>query len=79
MDNDRFHPLTQAFMGNLPQSSMVHYGKHKAIRRMRINNEKISISADCQNQEEMRQIRRECDSIQEILKNATYYWAVNSP
>lgn len=79
MDNDRFHPLTQAFMGNLPQSSMVHYGKHKAIRRMRINNEKISISADCQNQEEMRQIRRECDSIQEILKNATYYWAVIRP
>lgn len=79
MDNDRFHPLTQAFMGKLPHVSMVHYGKHKAIRRMRINNEKISISADCKNQEEMRQIRRECDSIQEILKNATYYWAVIRP
>lgn len=79
MDNDRFHPLTREYLGRLPETSVLHYGKHKAIRRLRITNQKISINADCETQNELRLIRRECDGIKEILKNATFYWAVIKP
>lgn len=79
MDNDRFHPLTKEYLGKIPTESAVHYGKHKAIRRLRITNQKISIYADCKTQEELRTIRAECDGIKEILKNATFYWSVIKP
>ena len=79
MDNNRFHPLTEEFLGKMPKESYAHWKKHKAIRRLRITNEKISISADCKNQEELRLVRMECDTIQDILKNATFYWSVIKP
>ena len=79
LDNNRFHPLTEEFLGRMPKESSVHWRKHKAIRRLRITNEKISISADCKNQDELRLIRMECDMIQDILKNATFYWSVIKP
>lgn len=79
LDNNRFHPLTEEFLGKMPKESSVHWRKHKAIRRLRITNEKISISADCKNQDELRLVRMECDMIQDILKNATFYWSVIKP
>lgn len=79
MDKNRFHPLTEEFLGKIPDQSTVHWNKHKAIRRLRITNEKISISADCKNQDELRVVRTECDGIEEILKNATFYWSVIRP
>lgn len=79
LDNNRFHPLTEEFLGRMPKESSVHWRKHKAIRRLRITNEKISISADCKNQDELRLVRMECDMIQDILKNATFYWSVIKP
>ncbi len=57
MDNNRFHPLTEEFLGKMPKESYAHWKKHKAIRRLRITNEKISISADCKNQDELRLVR----------------------
>lgn len=79
MDNNRFHPLVNEYLGELPRTSEIHYGKHKAIRRLRITNQKISISADCQNQDELRLVRQECDGIRQILKNASYFWSVIRP
>lgn len=79
MDNGRFHPLIKEFMGKLPETSEIHYEKHRAIRRLRITNEKISIIADCESQSVLRQIRRECDAIREILKNASGCWSVIRP
>ncbi len=79
MDNDRFHPLFKEYLGDIPRMSEIHYGKHKAIRRLRITNQKISINADCKNQDILRLVRQECDGIKSILKNAAYYWAVTCP
>ena len=79
MDNNRFHPLTEEFLGRIPEQSTVHWNKHKAIKRLRITNEKISISADCKSQEELRVVRTECDGIESILKSATFYWSVIRP
>lgn len=79
MDNDRFHPLTKEYLGKIPEMSVRHYGKHKSIKRLRINNQKISINANCETQDELRLVRTECDGIQEILKNATFYWSVIKP
>ncbi|MDO4340497.1 MAG: hypothetical protein Q4C91_20810 [Eubacteriales bacterium] len=79
MDNNRFHPLANELLGEFPSASRIHYGKHKAIRRLRITNQKISIGADCESQEVLRQVRRECDGIRDILEKATYYWAVIKP
>ena len=79
MDNGRFHPLVKEYMGRLPKMSETHYEKHRAIRRLRITNQKISISADCESQDVLRQVRRECDGIRSILKEAAYYWSVIRP
>lgn len=79
MDNDRFHPLTKEYLGKIPEMSVLHYGKHRSIKRLRITNQKISINADCETQDELRLVRTECDGIQEILKNATFYWSVIKP
>lgn len=79
MDNDRFHPLFKEYLGDIPHTSEIHYGKHKAIRRLRITNQKISISADCKDQDILRLVRQECDGIKSILQNATYYWSVIRP
>ncbi len=79
MDNNRFHPLTKEYLGEIPKTSELHYGKHKAIRRLRITNQKISICADCKDQDELRLVRKECDSIKTILKNISYHWSVIRP
>ncbi len=79
MDNDRFHPLFKEYLGDIPHTSEMHYGKHKAIRRLRITNQKISISADCKDQDVLRLVRQECDGIKSILQKATYYWSVIRP
>lgn len=79
MDNNRFHPLANELLGEFPPVSRIHYGKHKAIRRLRITNQKISIGADCESQEILRRVRQECDSIRSILEKAAYYWSVIKP
>lgn len=79
MDNDRFHPLYKEYLGDVPHISEIHYGKHKFIRRLRITNQKISISANCIDQDVLRLVRKECDGIKAILQKATYYWSVIRP
>lgn len=79
MDNDRFHPLIKEYLGHMPSASQVHYGKHKAIRELKITNEEISIEADCSEPDELRLIRMECDGIQRVLKNASCHWAIIKP
>ena len=79
MDNDRFHPLVNEYLGSLPSVSAIHYGKHRAIRSLHITNQKICIKADCRNQDELRLVRQECDNIQNIIESASYHWAVIRP
>lgn len=79
MDNNRFHPLSKEYWGAISSVSEVHYGKHQAMRRLRITNQKISISADCKNQDELRLVRHECDGIRSILEKSSYYWSVIRP
>ena len=79
MDNSRFHPLVNEYLGEMPEMSKSHFLKHKAIRRLLITNEYISIKADCSSQGELRLVRQECDSIQGILEKASYYWSIIKP
>lgn len=79
LDNDRFHPLVKQFMGEIPHTSEVHFGKHKAIRRLRISPNKITIEADCENAEILRLVNNECECIRNILKEATYRWSAICP
>lgn len=79
MDNNRFNPLMQMVMGNIPESSQLHYEKHMSIRKLHIRPDKIEIEADCENQEALRLIRKECDMLRSILKDAGYSWAVICP
>ena len=75
MDNDRFNPFSFQFAGNFPHTSTIHCKKHQAIRQLKITPEMIQIQADCESQEVLRLVRMECEGIEEILKNASYYWA----
>lgn len=79
MDNDRFHPLTKECIGILPEISERHYEKHQSIRRLYIRPDIISIEADCVSQEALRLVRKECDILKEILKDAGYNWMLICP
>ena len=74
MDNDRFHPIAMLTMDDIPESSLEHYRKHLAIRRLYISPEIIEIAADCDNQKALRLVRRECDMLAGILQQASYEW-----
>lgn len=79
MDNERFNPFCFQFAGNFPQTSMLHFKKHQAIRQLNITPETIQIHADCESQEVLRLVRMECEGLEEILKNASYHWAEIAP
>lgn len=79
MDNDRFHPMVMEFVENFPEASRNHFDKHRAIRRLTISPELIEIEADCTNQNALRLVRKECDLLSDILRNAGYIWASICP
>ena len=79
LDNDRFHPLMKTFLGDLPESSEIHLGKHRSIRRLFIGTDKIMIEANCSNPEVMRQVCAEYEGIRDILQKATFYWSSICP
>lgn len=79
MDNDRFHPLTRECIGVMPEMSERHYEKHQSIRRLYIRPDIISIEADCGSQDALRLVRKECDMLKEILKEAGYNWSQICP
>lgn len=79
IDNDRFHLFTKPFVGELPETSEIHFQKHQSIRQLQISSEEIIIEADCRTQDALRLVRRECDAIEDILKSASYHWAEISP
>ena len=79
IDNDRFHPFAEAFLGQLPVQSQAHYEKHLAIRTLKITPEEILIEADCSSREAMRLIKNECDGIENLLKAASYHWSSIAP
>lgn len=79
MDNDRFNPFASEFAGSFPRTSKLHFKKHNAIRQLNISPKLIQIYADCDSQEVLRMVRVECESLEEILKNASYYWAEIAP
>ena len=74
MDNDRFHPLAISNMDEYPMESVFHYKKHLSIRTLHIRPESIRITADCSSQEALRIVRKECDMLVGILKQAGYAW-----
>lgn len=79
LDNNRFHPMMQMFMGNVPKVSQIHYEKHISIRKLHITPHIIEIEADCETQEALRLVRKECDMLKGILKDAGYSWAIICP
>lgn len=79
IDNDRFHPFAQAFLGKFPMQSQAHYDKHLAIRTLKITPEEVVIEADCESREAMRLVRNECDALEELLKSASYQWSSIAP
>ena len=79
LDNNRFHPLMEKFNYNIPETSKIHLGKHKSIRRLRISPSKITIHSNCEYPRELRQVYCEYENIADILKNATFYWSAICP
>lgn len=74
LDNDRFHPLIQQFMSDMPDSNYIHLGKHKSIRQLWISPKRITICADCENPNELRLVQREYEALGRILRNAKSEW-----
>lgn len=78
MDNDRFHPLAVSAMED-GSFSQAHFRKHLAVRKLLIRPDVIEIAADCETQEALRLIRRECDMLIGILQQAGYAWSSICP
>lgn len=74
LDNDRFHPLIQQFMEDMPDSNYIHIGKHKSIRQLWISPKKITIRSDCGDPNELRLVQREYEALKSILRNAKSEW-----
>ncbi len=79
IDNDRFHPFAQAFLGKLPMQSQAHYDKHMAIRTLTVTPEEIKVEADCVSREAMRLVRNECDVLEKLLESSSYHWSSIAP
>lgn len=79
MDNDRFHPLALLSVDDIPELSMAHYRKHLSIRKLHISPQIIEIAADCENQNALRLVRKECDMLTGILQQAGYAWSSICP
>lgn len=79
IDNDRFHPFAEAFLGQFPAQSKNHYEKHLAVRMLKITPEEIEVEADCKSREALRLIKSECDSIDNLLRAASYHWSSIAP
>lgn len=79
MDNDRFHPMVFEFVEDFPETSRNHFDKHRAIRKLNITNNIIEIEADCENQNALRLVRKECEMLTEVLRNAGYMWSTICP
>lgn len=79
IDNDRFHPFAQVYLGQFPAQSKAHHDKHLAIRMLKITPEEIMIGADCKTREAMRLIKNECDGIESLLRAASYHWSSIAP
>ena len=79
LDNDRFHPLAMASLEEIPEQSLAHYMKHSSIRKLHIRPDIIEIAADCETQEALRLVRKECDMLIGILQQAGYAWTSICP
>ena len=79
MDNDRFHPMVFEFVENFPEMSKNHYDKHRSIRKLHISPTIIEIEADCGNQKALRLVRKECEMLMSILREAGYRWSTIRP
>lgn len=79
IDNDRFHPFAEAFLGQFPAQSQNHFEKHLAVRMLKITPEEIAIEADCKSREALRLIKSECDNIDNLLRSASYHWSSIAP
>lgn len=79
MDNDRFHPMVFEFVEEFPETSRNHFDKHRAIRKLNITSNIIEIEADCENQNALRLVRKECEMLTEVLRNAGYMWSTICP
>ena len=79
IDNDRFHPFAQAFLGKLPMQSQAHYDKHMSIRTLKITSEEILIEADCSTRDALRLVRKECDALERLLQLSSYHWSSIAP
>lgn len=79
IDNGRFHSLIHSFYGKMNHTSELHFQKHQSIRQLNISDKSIYISANCNSQDVLRLIRRECNYLEELLKNVNYYWSEIAP
>ena len=73
------YPLFRECIGALPEMSERHYEKHQSIRQLYIRPDIIAIEADCNSQEALRLVRKECDMLKEILQEAGYNWTLICP
>lgn len=70
VDNGRFNAAMMAVFGKLPQSSLVHFYKHKTITRLCISTHEICMSADIPFEKIKENLR--CEGYEKTIKSEDF-------
>ncbi len=67
LSDNRFHPFTVDYYGELPCESQLHYKKHKSTRNIKIDCNEIYISVDCPDNKILRLYKKEYNGLKELI------------
>ena len=74
LDDNRFCPVMLKMAGELPESSQAHLDKHLAIRHIRLDPERVELSAECESYECYETADRWFRWIEDEFRNQMAHW-----
>lgn len=74
IDNGRFNEILIRVFGKLPEMSKIHFKKHGDITHILISPTAIEVTADCSDDDEIRETRKWFDWIKDEIRNITVDW-----
>lgn len=74
VENNRFSIYALEHMLEVPPLSMVHYGKHKAIRTIQITSKKIDLTAESEQLQVCRETSQWFDLVDKEVNHVIAYW-----
>lgn len=74
IDDNRFCPVMMKQVVSIPTLSTAHHHKHLAIREFQLDNQTVSITAECQDEQSYIQTQNWFDWLKEEMQNQMSQW-----